>query len=231
MKGGRAVRLPVPSPGIPPDGAGTRVNDEAQWIREALAGNGEGYRQLVLRHQDRVFRILSRHEWDAEVVRELAQDTFLRAWQALDRFDGRVPFEHWLSRIATHVALSRARSRARRPETTWSALDPGAEAGLEQWSADGGIEPPAARELLERALEALSPEERVVLVALELEEQPAREVARRLGWSVVRVRVRAFRARKKLRTALLELEIAHERITPDKTLRLGPVDADCSASG
>src|SRR6185369_12041341 len=93
------------------DGPHTDENALLQRIRD---GSTDEFAEIIRRHQTRVFAILSRYERDAQLVEDLAQDTFVKAWRALYQFDGRAPFEHWLSRIAAHVAIDHLRARRER---------------------------------------------------------------------------------------------------------------------
>jgi RNA polymerase sigma-70 factor (ECF subfamily) len=152
-----------------------------------------------------VFAILSRYERDVQLVEDLAQETFVKAWRALHQFDGRAPFEHWLSRIAVHVAIDHLRARRDR-EVRFSDLGDDVLDWLENPDPKSGPEPHDAREILDLAMRKLSPEDRLVLTMLEIEEYSVKEICARTGWSSIVVRVRAFRARAKLKEALEKLE-------------------------
>lgn len=175
------------------------MKDDAELVAAIRGGAPEEFTELVRRHQSMVFSILGRYERDAHRVEDLAQVAFVKAWRALERFDGRSPFSHWLARITTRVALDHLR-RARRDERQVALEDLGPEASewLQAEDSDEENSPAAARELLDMAMAQMSPEDRVVLTMMELEEQTVEETARTLGWTGVRVRVRAYRARKKL---------------------------------
>jgi RNA polymerase sigma-70 factor (ECF subfamily) len=105
------------------------VNDYAELLERIRNGAPDDFAEVVRRHQSRVFAILHRYERDAHKVEDLAQETFVKAWRALEQFDGRAPFEHWLSRIAVRVALDHLRREKRRqneiglPELGEDALD------------------------------------------------------------------------------------------------------------
>ncbi len=180
--------------------------DDAELLQRIRAGATDEFAELVRRHQARIFGILHRYERDAQRVEDLAQETFLKAWRALGQFDGRAPFEHWISRIAVHTALDHLRREKRHkheirfPDLGEDVLD---------WlrSSEEKNEPAArdAAEILHRALEQLAPADRVVITMQELEGSSVKEIAAVLGVSGIAVRVRAVRARAKLKRALERL--------------------------
>jgi len=93
------------------------VSDDNELLARIRAGAINEFAELVRRHQHQVCAILHHYERDPQRLEELAQDTFVKAWRALDRFEiGRAPFQHWLSRIAVRVALDHLRQRRRRAE-------------------------------------------------------------------------------------------------------------------
>ena len=187
------------------------TGDDAELLERILGGATDDFAELVRRHQSRVFAILHRYERDAQKVEDLAQETFLKAWRALGQFDGRAPFEHWLARIAARVALDHLRKETRRqneiglPELGDDALD-----WLRSDDEKNELDVRSAAELLELAMRELSPADRMVITMQELEGRSVKEIAVAMGASGVAVRVRAMRARSKLRQALEK--IAKEKL-------------------
>ena len=182
------------------------MSDEAELVRRIRAGATDEFAELVRRHQARVFGILHRYERDLQRVEDLAQETFVKAWRALEQFDGRAPFEHWISRIAVRTALDHLRRVKRRQNET--ALEDLGEDVLDWLRSDGdegNLEARSAGELVHLALQQLPPLDRAVIVQQELEGRSFKEIAATLGTSVIAVRVRAVRARAKLRRALENL--------------------------
>ena len=178
---------------------------EAALLQRIRNGSADEFAEIVGQHQSRVFAILSRYERDAQIVEDLAQETFIKAWRALQQFDGRAPFEHWLSRIATHVAIDHVRSRRDR-EVRFTDLGDETLDWLREAEPKTPPSPRDAAEVLELAMGRLSPEERIVITMLEIEEYSVKEICARTGWSSIAVRVRAYRARAKLKHALERLE-------------------------
>jgi len=187
------------------------VTDDAELLERIRGGATDEFAELVRRHQSRVFAILRRYERDAHKVEDLAQETFVKVWRALEQFDGRAPFEHWLSRIAARVALDHLRKEKRRqnevglPELGDDALD-----WLRNDNEKSELDARSAAELLDLAMCELSPADRVVITMQELEGRSVKEIARAIGVSGVAVRVRAMRARAKLKQALEK--IAKEKL-------------------
>jgi RNA polymerase sigma-70 factor (ECF subfamily) len=183
------------------------VSDDAELLQRIRAGATDDFAEIIRRHQSRVFGILHRYERDAQRVEDLAQETFLKAWRALAQFDGRAPLEHWISRIAVRTALDHLRKEKRRKNEIGLA-----ELGEDtlDWLQNGDEQnEPAARgaaEVLHRAMQELSPADRVVLTLLELEDRSVKEIAAAVGASVIAVRVRAVRAGARLKRALEKLE-------------------------
>ncbi len=190
----------------PDAGLSQAAQDEIALLRRIRDdGGGDAFAEIIRRHQSRVFSILSRYERDAHLVEDLAQETFLKAWRALKQFDGRAPFEHWLSRIAVHVAIDHIRARRDR-EVRFTDLGEDAAEWLQNLHPTQNPQPHAAREILDLAMRKLNAEDRLVLTMLEIEEYSVKEICARTGWTSIMTRVRAFRARAKLKEALLELE-------------------------
>jgi RNA polymerase sigma-70 factor (ECF subfamily) len=188
------------------------VNDDAELVARVRAGSPDAYTELVRHNQQQVFSILHRYERDIHLVEDLAQETFLKAWRALGSFDGRAPFQHWLSRIAVRVAFDHIRRRKRMSGTvSFPELGEDSVAWLRDELPPRELEGRQAREILELAMKSLSPAEQVVITLMEIEGRSVKEICSLTGDSSVAVRVRAMRARSKLRKAIEKLEASeHE---------------------
>lgn len=182
------------------------ATDETQLLQRIRDGALDEFGELVQRHQSQVFRILSKYERDPLLLQDLAQDVFVKAFRALHQYDGRAPFEHWLSRIAVHVAIDHVRARRDR-EVRFTDLGDEALEWLQAPDPKHGPAPSDAREILALAMRDLKPEEQAVITMLEIEERSIKEIMAMTGWSSVTVRVRAFRARAKLKRALNSVEL------------------------
>ncbi|MSU58589.1 MAG: sigma-70 family RNA polymerase sigma factor [Pedosphaera sp.] len=188
-----------------------KVNDDAELLGRIRNGALDDFAKIVRRHQSKVFGILHRYERDAHRVEDLAQETFVKAFRALEQFDGRAPFEHWLARIAVRTALDHLRrEKPRRHEIGLPELGEDALDWLRSDNERDDLGARQAAELLDLALRELSPADRVVLTLQELEWRSVKEICEITGSSSVAVRVRALRARARLRQAL-------EKLTKEKS--------------
>lgn len=164
------------------------------------------------RYGPRVFRVASRFFRRREQVEEAAQEVFLKAFTELHSFEGRGSLEGWLTRIATNTCLNLIRSAKRRPELNTSELTEGEGAWVESRLADAATERQqsverglVAADLAERGLETMSPDDRLVLMMMDGEDASVKEVAEATGWSESNVKVKAFRARRRMREAVEKL--------------------------
>ena len=169
------------------------TDSEARLIRASLEGDQDAFAALVRRHQVWVFRLAGRFFRRREEVEEVAQETFLRAWTKLGTYRHEAPFGHWLTRLCLRCAYDRLRQDRGKTET----LDDETQFPATAATPDARIE-------VERLLARLPPADRFVLVLLEGEGWSVAEIADRLGWSRVNVKVRAHRARQRLRRVLEE---------------------------
>lgn len=171
---------------ILPSKAASKQAEELRWIAASLDGDRDAFGELVRRYQQRVFRLAGRFFRRPEDVEEVAQETFLTAWRKLHTYAGKAPFEHWLTRVCTRCCYARLRQRPD-PEPLQS-IDLPVAAG----DPSAGVE-------LERLLARLKPADRMVLLLLDGEGWSTAEIADRTGWTRTNVKVRAHRARARLR--------------------------------
>ncbi len=157
-----------------------------------------------------VMRIVRGHLPRRMDPEDLAQIVFVKVFQKIDQFNGDAPFPHWVSRIAVNTCLNELRAEKARPELRWADLGEGQSEALErvlERSNDTPVdEQSATRDLAERLLETLPPRDRLILTLLDLEERTVAETAAITGSPEAVIKVRAFRARRKLRKELERLE-------------------------
>lgn len=183
------------------------VKDEAELLARIRAGSPDDFEEIIRQHQGLVFSILYRYERDAHLIEDLAQETFVKAWKALEQFDGRAPFSHWLSKVTVHVALDHLRKKRRlRNEVGFDELGEDALEWLQSDDDRSALDSGQAREILDLAMSELSAEERLVITLQELEGKSVKEICAITGWSSAAARVRAFRARARLKKILQKME-------------------------
>jgi RNA polymerase sigma-70 factor, ECF subfamily len=172
--------------------AGDRT--ERALIRDAQRGSAEAFEQLFRSHWPRAYRAALLVVGDAAAAEDIAQESFLAAVRALDRFDRRRPFGPWLHRIVVNRAIDWARARALRRETFWDGPEP---------VAAEREEPVHARSLA-AGLALLQPEQRAVIVLRYLLEYTPGEIARLLDLPRGTVNSRLRRGLDHLREAVEE---------------------------
>lgn len=179
-------------------------------LERVLAGDDGAARDLVCRLHPLVMKIIRANRPKRMSEEDLGQEVFSKIFDRLEDYEPRdgVPFEHWVSRLTVRTCLDAIRAENRRPEVRLADLADGEQAWLDYLTqrsenVPAGAETDAA-EIMERLLDGLSPEDRLVIRLMDLQEQSAAEISRLTGWSSVGVRVRAFRARTRLR------RLAHE---------------------
>ena len=165
-------------------------------IRATLGGDEDGYRRLVDRHQGEIAKRLRKFSRDPRVLEELVHDTFVEAYFSLKCFRGDAPFIHWLHRIAVRVGYKYWKSKKIAGRT--SSID-GHDVATGSRAVGGAQAEEKETEAIERALNQLSPRDRLVVTLMYLEERSVEETATLTGWSKTMVKVQAFRARGKLR--------------------------------
>lgn len=179
------------------------VLTDSQIIAQVLDGRVNAFEELIVRHQDQVTAIVA-GKIPFEQVAEVAHDVFVRAFKSLRSFRGDSPFQHWISSIAVRTCRDFWRGRYRNQETPVSALSEEAQAWLESVGSVDGERPSQAesfetKELLDWAMGQLKPDDRMVLTLTYLEDRSVGETAGLMGISQANVKIRAMRARGKLR--------------------------------
>lgn len=187
----------------------------------AQQGDETAFAEIVRRYSPRVFQVASRFFRARSQVEDAAQEIFLRAYTRLGDFAGRGSLEGWLTRIATTTCLNLLRNAQRRPEASVTDLSEAEDEWLERQLAEVSAARHAAAEsslvaadLTERVLATLSPDDRLVLLLVDGEEAPIKDVAAATGWSESKVKVQAFRARRRMREAVEKLLAGRHKKSP-----------------
>ncbi|MEM7697976.1 MAG: RNA polymerase sigma factor [Verrucomicrobiota bacterium] len=179
--------------------------DEAAWIDRAQRGDEDAFVTLAEHYHGRLWATASRYARSRPELEDLVQDLTIKIWRGLGSYRSDAPFEHWLMRVAVRGCYDFLRKHRRRRETEVAEhpdrpdpADPTDSRFAERRDA---------WELCEQLLAELDPKDRVLITLLDLEERGVRETAKLTGWSESNVKVRAHRARKKMRIAFEELNL------------------------
>src|SRR5713101_938015 len=179
------------------------VLDDPELVRRAQAEDKEAFEELVRRHQHRVFAVAGGILRRREDVEDIAQQVFVKAYFSLKRFDQRAAFSTWLYKITVNECWDLLRKKKVRPLVYESDLS---EEQARQVSAaeekDGGgpdiSEKLVARQRVERLLDGLDERDRTMLILKEVEGFAVEEIARILDLNANTVKVRLFRARRRI---------------------------------
>ncbi|MBV8453701.1 MAG: sigma-70 family RNA polymerase sigma factor [Deltaproteobacteria bacterium] len=182
------------------------VRPDNELIAEARSGHPAAFAELASRYRDRVERLCQRFFSDREVVRDLAQESFIRAFTGLSTYRAEMPFLGWLRAIVANVCYDELRRRRRRPEELVADFN-GPEANwiqlVDRSTPEQIVEAAEVRReahiLAHRLLDSLRPDDRMVIMLRESEGLSVDEVAKIMGWSEAKVKIRAFRARQFMR--------------------------------
>jgi len=164
------------------------------------------------RYSPRVFRFASKFFRQRSLIEEAAQEVFLKAFTELGSYEGRGSMEGWLTRITTNTCLNMLRSSKRRPELVASDLTDNETAWLDSNLAGAAMERHqssekslVAADLAGRVLQTMAPDDQLVLTMIDGEESSVKDVVIVTGWSESKVKVQAFRARRRMREAVEKL--------------------------
>jgi len=182
------------------------VDQDRQWIEQCLAGDESGYGHLLSRYRQGIYGLAYRMLGNAEDANDAAQETFVKAFTALDKYDHRFKFSSWLYRIATNHCVDTIRKR----KGYTVSLEENEEEGkdLKSRLPDRNLDPSESvhegerEEIMRRAIGQLDPMYRAVILLRHDQDLSYEEIASVLGLPVGTVKVRVHRARQRLRDLL-----------------------------
>ena len=180
--------------------ARAKLNDEA------------AFSEIVRRFSPRVFRVTGRFFNQYSLIEEAAQEVFLKAFVQIENFENRGSLEGWLTRIAITTCLNSLRTAKRQPILTFADLTVDETMWLEEKIVNSSIAEYQSEEnkliaadLLNRLLKTLPAEDALILTLIDGEGESVKAAAEITGWSESKVKVKAFRARKRIRESLQRL--------------------------
>jgi RNA polymerase sigma factor (sigma-70 family) len=184
-------------------------SDASALVKAALEHNDEAARELVGQLYPLVAKLVRAHRPRRTAEEDLCQMIFIKVFQKLSQFSGKVPLEHWVSRIAINTCLNQIESEKIRPELRHADLSEEEQAVVENLATSSSELAPdqrfASRQLVEHLLAALKPVERLAIDLLYLQGRSVEEIRKITGWSTALVKVRAYRARQKMKDQLAKI--------------------------
>jgi RNA polymerase sigma-70 factor (ECF subfamily) len=190
----------TPITGSEQDREPNQPNDDAALILAARQGGREAFGTLVRRYERFVFKVAGGFLRDRGEIEDIAQEAFLRAYQAMPRFREGAPFGPWMAQITVRLCYDRLRQRRVRREVSWQELEGGEQDAARRLAM--GLPPDeaaAARDLAVKLLDRLSPRDRQVLILVDALGYSAAEAAAFSGCNGLATRVRLHRARRRMR--------------------------------
>jgi RNA polymerase sigma-70 factor (ECF subfamily) len=183
--------------------------DMSACLGQVRAGDEEAARLMFQHLYPLVIKVVRSHLPRRMSEEDLTQTVFMKVFANLNQYSGRAPLEHWVSRIAVNTCIKALRAEKVRPELRWADLSE-EETQMLDWLAttDDNMHPDrniASRDLVEKLLAQLKPKDRLVINLMNLEGRTLEEVGQITGWSQAVIKVRAFRARARLRAAFKNL--------------------------
>jgi RNA polymerase sigma-70 factor, ECF subfamily len=184
-------------------------SDASALVKAALQHDDEAARALVRQLYPLVSKLVRAHRPRRTAEEDLSQMIFIKVFQKLSQFSGKVPLEHWVSRIAVNTCLNQIESEKIRPELRYADLSEEEQAVVENLATSSSELAPdqrfASRQLVEHLLAALKPVERLAIDLLYLQGRSVEEIRKITGWSTALVKVRAYRARQKMKAHLAKI--------------------------
>ncbi|KAB2669879.1 MAG: sigma-70 family RNA polymerase sigma factor [Verrucomicrobia bacterium] len=188
--------------------------DVGACLARVRGGDEDAARQLFVHLHPLVAKIVRAHLPRRTSEEDLVQIVFAKVFSRLDQYRGQVPLEHWVSRIAANSAYNELNRERVRPELRHADLSEEESQIIQNLAQDTGELPLAqalgAREIVDKLLSQLNPADRLVISLLHLEGRSIEEIHRKTGWSATLVKVRAFRARRKMKKHLQQLLREHK---------------------
>jgi len=212
---GVTAAKPVLSPSVDGDAAARISNEQSEFdmagcLARVRQRDEDAARALMSHLYPLVMKLVRSHLPRRTSEEDLAQVVFMKIFAKIDQFSGTVPFEHWVSRIAVNTCLNQLQAEKIRPELRWADLSEDEERVIQSLaSTTEGLDHPdeqvASRDLVEKLLSMLSPNDRLLINLINLEGHSIEDVKKMTGWNISVIKVRVFRARRKLKKHYLKL--------------------------
>lgn len=193
--------MSVDQPGLPDE---KPADSDALLVERAVAGDQKAFGLLVIKYQRRIQRLIGRMVRDVDLVEDIAQETFIRAYRALAQFRGEAQFYTWLYRIAVNTAKKALMDLKRNPtvsENAYKSADDDETSAIENEltsseTPDAVLASKEIAEIINTAMDALPEELRQAITLREIEGLSYEEIADVMNCPIGTVRSRIFRARE-----------------------------------
>lgn len=185
---------------------------EIELANRAARGEEAAFGEIVRRYSPRVFKFAGRFFRRQELVEEAAQEVFLKAFVQLKNYEGRGSLEGWLTRITVTTCINLLRNAKKYPESSVSELTDDETNWIEYKLSNAAVvrfqdeeQKLIVADLINRVFVNLPPEDALVLTMIDGDGASIKDVADSTGWSISKVKVKAFRARRRMREAVQKL--------------------------
>ncbi len=179
-------------------------------LRRWKAGDEAAAEELIRHLFPVISKIVRTHLPRRDEEKDLVQEILMKTFAKLHQYKGDAPISHWVSRLALTTCLDRLRAQKIRPEVRRSDLTPEEsdvfDAAWLTGSSSDASEAIAARDLVDKILASLSPEDRSLILMVDLEGRSLQEISETTGWSISKIKMRLFRVRPQLRQMIQKLE-------------------------
>ena len=179
-------------------------------LRRWKEGDEAAAEELIRHLFPVISKIVRTHLPRRDDEKDLVQEILMKTFSRLHQYKGDAPITHWVSRLALTTCLDRLRAQKIRPEVRLADLTPEeSEVFDAAWltgSSPDASEAIAARDLVDKILSSLSPEDRSLILMVDLEGRSLQEISDTTGWSISKIKMRLFRVRPQLRQMIHKLE-------------------------
>ena len=180
------------------------ADSDAMLVERTVAGDQKAFELLVIKYQRRIQRLIGRMVRDVDLVEDIAQETFIRAYRALAQFRGEAQFYTWLYRIAVNTAKKASMDLKRNPtvsENAYKSADDDETSPVENEltsseTPDAVLASKEIAEIINAAMDALPEELRQAITLREIEGLSYEEISEAMNCPIGTVRSRIFRARE-----------------------------------
>jgi RNA polymerase sigma-70 factor (ECF subfamily) len=184
--------------------------DVPDCLRRWREGDESAARDLIDHLYPVISRIVRTHLPRRDPEEDLVQEILMKVFSRLHQYKADAPLSHWVSRLAVTTCLDRLRAQKIRPEIRWSDLTPEEGDLLERANLSSHTRDARdaiqARDLVEKLLSSLSPEERTLILMADLEGHSLEDISERTGWGLSKIKMRLFRIRGQLRRMMTRLK-------------------------